>query len=426
MAPYEYLILGGGIAGVSAAESIRARYARGRIGIISDEPHLLYSRVLLPSYLKRRVERNRLFLRTADDFSEKGIDLWLGQEAVGLDVEARSVLLKSGNRISFENLLITTGGTPNVWGEEKDAQWVYRLQTLDDADRLHNDLGHITRPVVIGSSFIALEFLEICLSASIQPTLLAKDPHFFAHLIDSQGGELFEENFKTHDVAMIFQDTAVRMSVSLASLSSHSEYTDVKNDQGLPFIIETQEKEKIAADAVMVGIGLNRTKGFLKDAGIQWGEKGILTNEFFETNLKGIFAAGDVAEFYDVIRESHHVDGNWTSAFLQGRHAGLVMAGDKKLYKNVSAYSITNLGFQITALGDVTSAAEAIVRIDFAKKQYERFFVHDGVLQGAVLVNHFSDKPHLARLIETRTPIAAHTKKLEDMSFDVQKIEVVK
>ena len=99
------------------------------------------------------------------------------------------------------------------------------------------------------------------------------------------------------------------------------------------------------------------------------------------------------------------------------------MAGKKKQYRSVSTYSITNLGFQITALGDIGTVGDTIVRTDARHKQYERFFIRNGLLQGAILINRFSDKAHLGRLIETKTSIEDYKQKLRDMNFDIRKIE---
>ena len=145
-------------------------------------------------------------------------------------------------------------------------------------------------------------------------------------------------------------------------------------------------------------------------------------NEFLETNMEGIFAAGDVAEFYDLILGKHRVQGNWTNAFLQGKIAGLNMTGSRNPFKNVSAYSITNLGFQITALGDCDKDAESVVRIDRKNRRYERFFIRDGCIIGAALINSFQDKPYLATLIEKRVNMEVYRERLSDWEFDIRTI----
>lgn len=405
---YDYLILGGGIAGVTAAENIREKDTTATIGIISDEPHLIYSRVLIPSYLKKRISREQLFLRRPEDFTKAGIDLHLGQSAVSLDTKFKSVQTESGTAFGYRKLLLTTGGKVKPWGKKEYLSSIYRMQTIDDADRIFADLTKLNRPLVVGSSFISLEFLEVFLLNQITPTLLSREPYFFGKIFDAKGGELLRVNFERHGIQSFFGDGIKEV-----------------RQKGPQFSVMTERLEEVLCDAFGVGVGIERHTGFLSGSGVELGEKGIKTNKFLETNTEDVFAAGDIAEFYDLILGKHRLAGNWTNAFLQGKLAGQNMAGGRAPFRNVSAYSITNLGFQITALGECAPDAETIVRVDPQAEQYERFFIKNGVLVGAALINRFKDKPHIAKLIESKTSVEEHKEKLADFRFDIQTIPLV-
>lgn len=407
MQKYDYLIIGGGIAGVTAAETLRARDAHARIGIVSDEPHVLYSRVLIPAYLKRKIKREQLFLRTPEQFIEKGIDMYLQEHVARMPAGAKTVQLESGVTLAFEKLLIATGGKVKPWGKPEDQNYIYRLHTLDDADRLLAaiDAQQITRPLVIGASFISLEFLEIFLLNNSTPSLLAHDSHFFAHMLDAQGAELIHDNLQERGVSVQFKDEVAHITKT-----------------GRALRIMTSGLRQIDADACAVGIGIERNREWLAESGIALGEKGIRTNEFLETNQEGIYAAGDSAEFYDTVTDRTHVTGNWTNAFLQGTRAGLNMAGQREAFRTVATYSITNLGYQITALGDMSPEYETIARIDPTLKQYERFFIKKDYIVGAALINRFQDRNHLSQLILNHTPIGAYKTQLGKMEFDIQTI----
>jgi len=102
------------------------------------------------------------------------------------------------------------------------------------------------------------------------------------------------------------------------------------------------------------------------------------------------------------------------------------MVGRHEPFKNVSSYSITNLGFHITALGDCSGEeAETVIRFNEARREYERFFIKDGVMRGAVLINRFQDKPHLVKLIENRTNIESYQDKLRDFAFDIHELPII-
>lgn len=408
MTKYDYLVIGGGIAGVTAAETIREKSPTGTIGIISDEPYLLYSRVLIPSFLKRRISRDQLFLRRAEDFTRRNIDLHLGQTAVSVDTKLKAVRLENGLVFRYKKLLIASGGRVKPWGKKDEQDFIYRMQTLDDADRIVSKIPALKSPLVVGSSFISLEFLEVFFLNNISPTVLVRDQYFLGSILDQKGGELMQRNFERHGIKSYFGDVI----------------KEIKK-QNEELVIHTERLKEIKSDAIGIGIGIDRRVEFLKDSGILLGEKSVKTDEYMRTNIEDVYAAGDVAEYYDLIFEKWRIAGNWTSAFLQGKRAGLNMAGNPEPFKNVTTYAITNLGFQITALGECDRKLETVSRTDETKEQYECFFIKDGVLIGVSLINRFVDKAHLAKLIETKTSVEKFREKLNSFEFDIHSIPIV-
>lgn len=418
-AEYDYLIIGGGIAGVTAAETIRTRDQEGRIAVISSEKHPLYSRVLLPAYLKGKIPRERVFLRTREDFAAKRIDFHLGQEVVSVDSARREAETAGGRVFGFGKLLIASGGRVKRWLHQEAAgdracprasrsAGAYRLQTMDDADRLLGDMPRIREPLVIGSSFIALEFIEIFIHNNIIPRVFARDKRFFEAFTDEAGGQILEDNFKRHGVICMYgeeiSDIAAR-GTGLEIASAHS---------GL-----------ISADSIAIGIGVERNISFLHNSGITLGRRGVKTDEYLETNVSGIYAAGDVAEYYDLTFGGHHTAGNWTHAVAQGSRAGLNMTGDCAAFTYIPSYSITNLGMRLAAIGECGAGLSAIARVNKAEAQYERLFLRDGVMVGAFLINRLQDRPHITTLISQRADIGAYENQLRDMAFDIHAISLV-
>lgn len=408
---YDHLIIGGGIAGVTAAETIREHDPKAVIGIISDEDYPLYSRVLLPNYLKKKINREQLFLRQVADFISKDIDLLFRQKVSGVKTDRKAVGLENGRSFGYGKLLVASGGKVRPWGELELQDFIYRLQTLDDADRLFQNLEGIKKPLVIGGSFISLEFLEIFVANGVSPTLLFDNPHFFSRLIDEKGGEMMRKNFESHGVKVLAGERVKNLE---------------KKPNGM-LEITTTLGHTLENDAVAVGIGLDRNLEFLRGSSIELGESGICANEFLETSQEGVWAAGDAAEFYDLIFEKHRLLGNWTNSFLQGKIAGLNMLGERQAFRGVSSYSITNLGFQITVLGecDRQNADKIIVRYDQYRHLYECFFTKERMLRGAVLINCFKDKTILTRLVENRVNLGPYLDKLTSFDFDLKEIKVI-
>jgi len=361
--------------------------------------------------LKKKVRREQLFLRKPEDFTKKNIDYHLDQAAAAIDSTHKEVHLESGLVFRYEKLLIASGGRVKPWGKEEDQKFIFRLQTIDDADRLKRDITALRQPLVVGSSFISLEFIEIFFLNDIKPILISRDSHFFGRIFEERGGELLYNNFRRHGISELFFKDAIR--------EVTSSETAVQ--------VSTQRLQLINCDAIALGIGIERNREFLGNLGIELGATGIKTNEFLETNVVDIYAAGDIAEYFDLISESYGNFGNWTSAFLQGKRVGLNMAGERAPFITVPTYSITNLGLQITSLGTtiVDDQTQSIVRIDPEKLEYERLFLKKGVLAGAVLVNRFRDKAHITKLIESMTDLSQFEEKLKTSEFDIREIPLV-
>ena len=403
---YDYLIIGNGIAGVTAAETIRSRDAIGSIAVLSGEPHPLYSRVLLPAYLKGRIGRERIFLRTADDYAAKNIDFYPDTQVRAADAARREIKTTDNRIFSFGKLLVATGGRVKSWKyDEAASARSYRLQTIDDADRLLADLPHIRQPLVVGSSFIALEFIEIFLQHKIVPRVLAEAPGFFSAFLDEEGSKILEENFKRHGVSCMFGE----------------KITGCRGN-GTDHEITTAGAGVLCTDAFAIGIGIERNRDFLADSSITLGTRGVRVNEYLEADAPGVWAAGDSAEYYDSVSGEYRTAGNWTHAVLQGTRAGLNMAGDRAAFTHIPSYAITNCGMQIAAIGECGGTLSIITRRGGAEGEYARLSLHEGAIVGAFLINRFPDRAALTDLISRRVDVRAFAHQLRDMAFDIHAI----
>lgn len=369
----DYVIIGGGIAGITAAETIREMDKFGSIAVFSDEPHLLYSRVLLPSYLKGRIKREQVFMRTISDFDVKDIRVFVGEEAVKVDPALREIRLKSGVRVGYRKLLIAAGGrVRSAPFAVADYRQIFRLQTLDDADRLYRSLAEINHALVAGGGFIALEFLDILAAHKKQATLLIKEPRFFAEFISAAGSAVLAKNFENRGIEVIADEEAA----------------GIEGNGGVITGVATSKGRVWPCDAVCVGIGIRRNVEFLKDSGVAVGETGVLVNEFLETSAPDIYGAGDVAEL-TAARGASRVGGNWHNAFMQGKAVGRAMAGARTPFKPLPQYSISNLGLHIAMIGEVgiTDGAESVTRQAVKPLFYEEWFLRQGKIVGAFLIN---------------------------------------
>ena len=385
---YDYLIIGGGIAGTSAAEAIRKLDPGSKIAILEDEEHLLYSRVFLPSYARGEMPLEKVMLRRLEDYSRQNIDVYLSETAKQVDFSRREVFSESSKVFSYKKLLIASGGRVRPWEFEQEFKdRILRLQTLDDARRILElgSAGRLRRVVVLGGGFITLEFLNIFRKYGSETTLLFRDDYFWKGQVEERGGKFFEELFFRNRVRTLGREEV-------------SELRRVGSDVQ----VLTKNGLKLAADWLAVGIGLERSFELVQ--GVSETGAGIRVNEFLEVpGVSDVWAAGDVMEYFDAISGRFRTVGNWTHAFYTGHLAGENMASKRLRFSSVPSYSVKILDSVATFVGEVDEkfADRMFVREVPLERKYARFFLKGGRLLGAVLLNAWQSKPALTRLIES-------------------------
>lgn len=404
-----YVIIGAGIAGTTAAEEIRKQDPEGSIALVGEEAHTLYSRVLLPHYIKGKVPREKCFLKKDEWYEEKKIEYWRGEVVSEIDTKNKHVVLSvSGRELPYDKLLITTGGQPRYI--EDDLRGVSYLQTLDDADQLLQLLGEVAkkkeaRAVVCGGGFIACEYLNIFQHFNLPTTCFHRGPWFWSRVLDEESGKLIEQTLQKHNVTVWPKTT-------LANIHGEHGVAEVETTNGL-----------CQTDILGIGIGLGRDLRWIEKGGIDVAA-GVLANSFLETNAKDVYVAGDVAEFDDVITGRKLVGGNWMNALMQGRTVAKTMVGERTEFRLVSSYATHVFDMDIMFVGDVRRGlADEIVVRGAAKDGYVvQLFLSKDRLVGATLVGGNADRMILTKLIEKQVDLSFFGEQLSDSSFSLKEI----
>jgi NAD(P)H-nitrite reductase large subunit len=404
MQQVKYLIIGGGIAGTSAAEAIRRNDPEGSITIITEESELLYSRIMLPDYLRDENTYEQLFMRKAEDYQNKKINLILNSRVDRVNSSSKTVHLVTGEEIQGEKLLIATGGKVNrlkISGGELPG--VTYLRTNHDVRVIKDLMAKASESVVIGGGFIGIEFAQSFIKNKLKTTALIREKYFWENIVGENSGKLLSQLLTENGVEVLSE-------VQTAEFLGAGYLTGVKL---------TDERE-IPAQIAGVGVGIHLDIEYLEGSGLKI-NKGILTNEYLETSVPNVWAAGDIAEFHDVLFNREHTLGNWTNASAQGRAVGQNMSGEKKVFETVSAYSIDIFETNFSFLGDPVAddKTEHIERGTVAEKKLARFLLRDDILVGASLINLPTEKGRVNSLIKNKTKLTANKAKLSDLSFNL-------
>jgi len=407
---YKYLIVGGGVAGTTAAETIRKNDPEGTIAIAGGEPYNFYSRIMLskPNFFLGKVPFDSIFLRKDEWYAKNRIDLFCGKSVTKLSTDEKFVELDEGTKITYEKLLLTVGSKPRrtgLPGEEKAG--VYFLRTLDDAKAIIEAMPSARNVIVIGGGFIGFEMCELMLMAGKKVTFVIREDYYWQPLIDETAGRMIEAALKNAGVNLLMKTRAKEI---------------VGEDKVSGVILENGEK--LDCDMVMVGVGAEMGNSWIKACGLAM-NRGILTNEKLATSIPDIWAAGDCAEYKDFLLEERVLMGNWANAQEQGRTAGANMTGAEQPFKFVSFYTTQGLGITIAFCADNNGSGEgktAIARPSKDGKSYGLIIAKDGELVGATLINRTPELALIRQIIEKNIKIAGHEADLADAEFDLKQL----
>jgi 3-phenylpropionate/trans-cinnamate dioxygenase ferredoxin reductase subunit len=368
-----YVIVGNGFAGTTCAEHLRKGDAACSIVMLADEPYPLYNRIALPPLLRKQVTQQKVIMRDLAWHEKHAITLHLNTRADAIDV-AESVVYAGGTPYPYDALLIATGGRPNraeVAGA--DARNVFNFQYMDDTLAISEQLETAKSAVAVGGSFIAYELAEAFASRGVETHWLQRGPRFLRRMLDEVAGEMIDDAAREDNVHVHYEEELHQL---------------VRSD-GLVKKVVTKSGMEIPADCVAVGLGLTMNTELVEGTGI--GVKtGIVCDDRLETGVKGIFAGGDVAEFYDPTAEMNYRMGTWNNAGAHGKVVAINMAGGDERYHDVPEYSsklftnqtITQFGISPEYRADL----ETVRKIDREKRHYRALFFWGNRLAGAVLI----------------------------------------
>ncbi|MFC6357046.1 NAD(P)/FAD-dependent oxidoreductase [Luethyella okanaganae] len=377
-----FVIVGGGLAGAKAAETLRKAGFGGRITIVCGEAELPYIRPpLSKAVLTGADERTTIYVHPAEWYAERDIELSLGRLAVGLRPRDRSVTLDDGSELRYERLLLATGASarelPGAWSELDGIRY---LRTVQDSDRLRTDFaGGGRRVVVVGSGWIGLEVAAAAASYGNRVTVLGREVVPLATAIGNELGEVFAAEHRAHGVELRMR-TTVRRPIGA---------------DGVVTGVELPDGEIVPADVVVVGVGAVPNVELAEAAGLAVND-GILVDASLRSSDEAIFACGDVANAFHPVLGRHLRVEHWANALRSAPVAARAMLGGTARYERVPYFYSDQFGLSMEYAGYSDLARDAAVsyRGDPASGSFIAFWTRNGrVVAGANVnagdVNHF-------------------------------------
>lgn len=394
MSDRRYVILGNGIAGQTCAEELRKHDEGCSITIVAAERHPLYNRVALPRYLRGQVRREKVFMRTVESYAQKGIDIHFETWAVEVDVRDRVVRTNQGHELRYDALLVATGGRPQPppWPGVEEVAEVYGFQTIDDTDTIIERADQSRRVLVLGGSFIAYELAEgIAFRKRARVTWLMRGPRFLRYVLDEEGGELCRQLGERAGVDFVFNDEIER-------LEAHNGGLRATTRKGL----DLGEFEVLT-----YGVGLDYYTEPVLNTGIEI-RRGIVTDQKLRTAAPDVYAAGDIAVFYDAMVGKLNQMGTWDNAEAHGRTAAHNMAGEDEDYFDVPTYTTTMFGSTLAVMGvtpDVQPELESVRTFSYDEGFFRKLFFFDRRLVGAIMIGPPKGRKKLIEIMRSQVEI---------------------
>lgn len=306
------VVVGASLAGLNAVEALRTAGYQGRLSLVGKEPHLPYDRPpLSKQILDGRLPAELPALRTADELAALDLDLHLGLAATDLDLDRRRLVLHGGDELDFDGLILATGAKPRTLPGTPAMDGVHVMRTIEDALAVRTAFDGGARVVVVGAGFIGSEVAASARARGLDVTVLEALPVPLGRVLGTQIGSVCAELQRDHGVD-------VRCGVGVAGFEGGDRVERVLLADG----------SSIAADVVVVGVGVTPSTAWLESSGLLL-DDGIICDQFCSTGAPGVYAAGDIARwFHPTLGERLRVE-HWSNAVEQGTAAARnLLAGE--------------------------------------------------------------------------------------------------
>jgi NADPH-dependent 2,4-dienoyl-CoA reductase/sulfur reductase-like enzyme/predicted acylesterase/phospholipase RssA len=405
----DFLLIGGGLANATAAETLRVGGAEGRIAMLCAENTLPYHRPpLSKEFLIRGPDPAKVLVHDEAFYRDRNIDVHLGTRVRLIDADSRTVETDDGERFRFGKLLIATGASVHkLYRPGADLDGIYYLRSVDDALSLYRAIARARQAIVIGASFLGMEIAASLATRGIATILLARERLVYDKLSSSEASNFFADYFKTRGVDLMFGEEV-------------EEFLGTSKVEG----VLTRSGKRMPCDLVAIGIGVQPEVDCLRDSGIDVNE-GVLVNQHLETNKPGIYAAGDVANFYNPITRNRYRAEHWDNAVKQGRLAALNMLGERQSWRTVSYFFSDVFDLTFNVVGSTEDADERILRGSLRDRSFSVLYLDDQQVRGAFLLERSLVEAKAAgALIANRSDISATKAKLSDRTFPLNQAAV--
>jgi len=404
-----YVIVGDGIAGSSAAETLREEDADAEVTVITDEGEALYNRILIKEFAKGKLPEAPISIHEPDWYAERDIDLQLNTYVAEVDPDAHELQTHAGETYEYDKLLVATGGTPTQLPvENSDAEGVHHFWTFEDARAIREHAETAQTGVVVGAGLLGIDLAAVCAAQELDTHYLMRGNRWWRYALSLEGAEIVHDALEEKGVTPVFDSGVERFEV---------------DDDGHVQAAIDPNGDRYEGEWCGVAIGLDFNTEWLHGTGVEF-DDGVVVDEHMRTDAEDIYAAGDITRFYDTILDDYGQNGSWGSAKEQGAVAARNMIADEPVeeFRWVSSYSITHFDFPFLSFGHPTRGDDEAEQT-YGDREWRRLAFEDGQIVGGVLIGDLSQQSTYKQLIREERQVADQKELLMEESVDIDKLE---
>ena len=383
------VIVGAGLTGAKAAETLREEGFEGRVVLIGDESERPYERPpLTKDYLRGESPREKAYVHSEAFYREHEIELMTGTAVTALHPSRSQVTLDDGRELAYDRLLLATGAEPRrISIAGADLSGVHYLRTLADCDALRAHLDPAGSVAVIGAGWIGAEFAASARQRGAEVTVI-------------QPGSVPLERVLGADVGAIYRDVHLEHGVRLLTGTGVERF----EGDGAVHQVRTSDGTAIACDFVVVGIGVAPRTALAQAAGLKT-DNGILVDQALATDTPNVYAAGDVANAWHPFYARHIRVEHWANALNQGPAAARAMLGQKAVYDRIPYFFSDQYDVGMEYSGFATEWDDVVLRGDPASREFIAFWLQNERVVAGMNVNVWDVNEHVQALIRSRQAV---------------------
>ncbi len=397
-------IVGSGVAGVTAARTIRENDPKAKISVYTDENHLYYPRPRLYEVLSGEAKPQEIYMFSEEWYEKGGIKVQLNRKILGIETARKELLLEDRSRVNYDKLLLANGAhpfVPPIKGVEKTG--VFTLRSIKDALTIKEYTKKTRKVIIIGGGLLGLEFAASLRKLGQQVEVVEIFPRLLPRQLDQDGATILKHRIETRGIRIV-------LGVRTEEILGEKTVSGILLDNG----------KELSGNLVLISAGVRSNTDLAVEAGIKV-DRGVVVDEYLQTSVNDVYAAGDVAEF------EGRVYGIIPAAMEQAKIAAMnMLEEEKQVYKGtIPSNTLKIVGIDLTSMGLVNPEGpqyEEIKKIDKEKGVYKKIVLEQGKIVGAIILGDRKGVTSIKKLMDQETDVTKYKDFLLEDAFDYRTI----